>query len=428
MSALVVVGAQWGDEGKGKVIDYLSREAEVVVRHQGGNNAGHTVVVDDREFKLHLVPSGILYPDTLCIIANGVVIDPKVLLDEIAYLQSQNVDVSRLKISSKAHLVMPYHQRLDALNEEQRGAQKIGTTLRGIGPAYMDKAARVGVRLGDLFSPEEFRARLGAALEEKNRLLTRAYGAEPFEFEELYRTFLQYGQALKQYVADTSLIINQAIDRGAKVLFEGAQGTMLDIDHGTYPFVTSSHPVAGGASIGAGVGPTRINQVYGILKAYTSRAGDGPFPTELTDDLGSEIRERGHEYGTTTGRPRRIGWLDGVALRHAARVNGMTGIVVTALDVLDAISTLRIAVAYRLPDGSTTTDFPDRVEDLDAVEPQYVICPGWLTPTTGARRLQDLPSAARYYLDRIAEVMGVPLMMVTVGAERSHVISEGPMY
>lgn len=427
MSALVVVGAQWGDEGKGKVIDYLSREAEVVVRHQGGNNAGHTVVVDDREFKLHLVPSGILYPDTLCIIANGVVIDPKVLLDEIAYLQSQNVDVSRLKISSKAHLVMPYHQRLDALNEEQRGAQKIGTTLRGIGPAYMDKAARVGVRLGDLFSPEEFRARLGAALEEKNRLLTRAYGAEPFEFEELYRTFLQYGQALKQYVADTSLIINQAIDRGAKVLFEGAQGTLLDIDHGTYPFVTSSHPSAGGAAIGSGVGPTKLDRVIGVAKAYTSRVGDGPFPTELADATGDDIRERGHEYGTTTGRPRRVGWLDAVVLRYAVRINGLSGLALTRLDVLDGLKTLKIATAYEYQ-GRRLSEFPDTPSEFRDAKPVYETLEGWPESIGAVRRRDELPANARHYLTRIEEIVGVPVVLISVGRERSHTIPLEPLF
>ncbi|NMP20941.1 adenylosuccinate synthase [Sulfobacillus harzensis] len=421
MSAVVVVGAQWGDEGKGKVIDYLSEQADVVVRHQGGNNAGHTVVVNDQEYKLHLVPSGILYPNTLCVIANGVVIDPKVLLDELAYLNSRHVDTSRLRISSKAHLVMPYHARLDAVNEERRGEQKIGTTLRGIGPAYMDKAARVGIRVGDLLHPEEFRVRLEHVLEEKNHLLIKAYGAEPFSFDALYDTFLGYGEALKPFVADTAILINNAIDQGEKVLFEGAQGTMLDIDHGTYPFVTSSHPSAGGAAIGAGVGPTKIDRVYGVAKAYTTRVGDGPFPTELSDEVGHDIRERGHEYGTTTGRPRRVGWLDAVVLRHAVRVNGLAGLAVTRLDVLDGLPTLKIATAYDYH-GQRLAEFPDSAWVFRDATPIYETLPGWDQSIGQVRKLSDLPQNAQAYLKRIEEAVGVPVVLVSVGRERSHTI------
>lgn len=421
MSAIVVVGAQWGDEGKGKVIDFLSEQADVVVRHQGGNNAGHTVVVDDREFKLHLVPSGILYPETLCIIANGVVIDPKVLLEELAYLKERGVDVSRLRISSKAHVVMPYHSKMDALNEERRGDQKIGTTLRGIGPAYMDKAARVGIRVGDLLHPEEFRERLAQVLEEKNHVLSRAYAVEPFDFDEMYHTFLQYGEALRSYVADTSILVNEAIDRGERVMFEGAQGTMLDIDHGTYPFVTSSHPVAGGAPIGAGVGPTKIDRVYGVAKAYTTRVGDGPFPTELTDAVGDDIRERGHEYGTTTGRPRRVGWLDAVVLRYAVRVNGLTGIAVTRLDVLDGLKSLKIATAYDY-EGERLAEFPDTAWVFRDVTPVYETLPGWDESIGAVRRREDLPVNAQRYLERIEAAVGVPVVLVSVGRERSHTI------
>lgn len=421
MSALVVVGAQWGDEGKGKVIDFLSQQADVVVRHQGGNNAGHTVVVNDQEFKLHLVPSGILYPDTWCVIANGVVIDPKVLLDELAYLKDRGVDISRLRISSKAHVVMPYHARLDALNEERRGQQKIGTTLRGIGPAYMDKAARVGLRIGDLLHPEEFRDRLGEVLEEKNHVLTRAYGAEPFSFDQLYNTFLEYGSSLRPYVQDTSLFINQAIDRGDKVLFEGAQGTMLDIDHGTYPFVTSSHPSSGGAAIGAGVGPTKIDRVVGVAKAYATRVGDGPFPTELQDGLGDEIRERGHEYGTTTGRPRRVGWLDAVVLRYAVRINGLSGLALTRLDVLDGLDTLKIATAYRYQ-GKILKEFPDTAWKFRDVEPVYETLSGWDSSIGAIRRREELPHHAQEYIARIESIVGVPVVLVSVGRERSHTI------
>ncbi|AEW06940.1 Adenylosuccinate synthetase [Sulfobacillus acidophilus DSM 10332] len=421
MSAIVVVGAQWGDEGKGKVIDFLSEQADMVVRHQGGSNAGHTVVVHDQEYKLHLIPSGILYPDTVCVIANGVVVDPKTLLDEMAYLRQRGVDTDRLKISAQAHVVMPYHARLDALNELRRGDQKLGTTLRGIGPAYMDKAARIGIRVGDLLHPAEFRERLERVLEEKNRLLSKAYDADPFTFEELYDTFLEYGEALRPYVTNTSIIINQAIDRGDRVLFEGAQGTMLDIDHGTYPYVTSSHPVAGGATIGAGVGPTKIHRVYGVAKAYTTRVGDGPFPTELRDALGDQIRQRGHEFGTTTGRPRRVGWLDTVVLRYAARVNGLSGLAVTRLDVLDGLPELQIASAYQYR-GTLLDEFPESASVLAEATPVYETVPGWTEPIGQVRRLADLPAAARHYLDRLEALVGVPIVLVSVGRERSSTI------
>ncbi|MCY0864635.1 MAG: adenylosuccinate synthase [Sulfobacillus sp.] len=421
MSAIVVVGAQWGDEGKGKVIDFLSEQADMVVRHQGGSNAGHTVVVHDQEYKLHLIPSGILYPDTVCVIANGVVVDPKTLLDEMAYLRQRGVDTDRLKISAQAHVVMPYHARLDALNELRRGDQKLGTTLRGIGPAYMDKAARIGIRVGDLLHPAEFRERLERVLEEKNRLLSKAYDADPFTFEELYDTFLEYGEALRPYVTNTSIIINQAIDRGDRVLFEGAQGTMLDIDHGTYPYVTSSHPVAGGATIGAGVGPTKIHRVYGVAKAYTTRVGDGPFPTELRDALGDQIRQRGHEFGTTTGRPRRVGWLDTVVLRYAARVNGLSGLAVTRLDVLDGLPELQIASAYQYR-GTRLDEFPESASVLAEATPVYETVPGWTEPIGQVRRLADLPAAARHYLDRLEALVGVPIVLVSVGRERSSTI------
>ncbi|MDA8195063.1 MAG: adenylosuccinate synthase [Thermaerobacter sp.] len=421
MSAVVVVGAQWGDEGKGKVIDFLSEQADMVVRHQGGNNAGHTVVVDDKVFKLHLIPSGILYPDTVCVIANGVVVDPATLLDEIAYLRHEGVSTDRLLLSSQAHLVMPYHARLDAVNEDRLGAHKLGTTLRGIGPAYMDKAARVGLRVGDLLHPDYFAARLRSVLEEKNRLFARAYDVPGFEFDEMYERYLAYGEALRPFLANTSVEINRAIGAGDRVLFEGAQGTHLDIDHGTFPFVTSSHPVAGGACIGAGVGPTKITQVYGVVKAYTSRVGDGPFPTELTGPQGDHIRERGSEYGTTTGRPRRVGWLDSAVLRHSARVNGMTGIAVTRLDVLDDLDELRIATGYRYQ-GAVLEDFPEMLPVLEQVEPLYETLPGWRQSIGQARKLGDLPKAAQAYLARLEDLTGVPIVLVSVGRDRSNTI------
>ncbi len=427
MSAVVIVGAQFGDEGKGKVTDFLAAKADVVVRHQGGANAGHTVVVDGRTFKLHLIPSGILYPGKLSVIANGVVVDPEVLTGEVDYLKSQGVAVDGLRVSTQAHVVMPYHKRLDALQEGRLGERKLGTTLRGIGPAYMDKAGRTGIRVAELMEPDHLRARVRAQVEDKNRLLT-SMGEEPEDADAITDQYVALGDRIRPYMANTPAIINDALDKEMNVLFEGAQGTLLDIDHGTYPYVTSSHPVAGGACIGAGVGPTRINQVYGVLKAYTSRVGDGPFPTELADPLAHELRERGHEYGTTTGRPRRVGWLDGIALRQAARVNGMTGVVVTRLDVLDGLPTLQIAVRYRLPDGKVLTDFPERVETLAEVKAEYATMPGWDSSTQDVRRLEDLPAAARHYLDRIGEITGVPVVMVSVGAERTHTITAGPLY
>ncbi len=427
MSAVIVVGTQWGDEGKGKVIDFLAQQADMVVRHQGGNNAGHTVVANGNEFKLHLIPSGVLYPDTECIIANGVVIDPDVLLKEIEYLRARGVSTSQLRISSQAHVIMPYHIRLDALSEDRLGSQKLGTTRRGIGPAYMDKAARVGIRIGDLLDRERFKERLVRVLDEKNRMLARAYDTDGFEFDAVYGQYLAYGELIAPYVANTSVLINRAIDGAKKVLFEGAQGTMLDIDHGTYPFVTSSHPVAGGACIGAGVGPTKITQVYGVVKAYTSRVGDGPFPTERADAVGDRIREQGHEYGTTTGRPRRVGWLDTMVLRHAARVNGLTGLAVTRLDVLDTLSEIQIARAYRYR-GQEIRELPDSLEHLDEVEPVYETLPGWQTPIGQCRRLEDLPAPTRRYLDRVSELTQVPLTLVSVGRERTNTISWSPLF
>ena len=426
VSAVVLVGAQWGDEGKGRVTDFLAQKADMVVRHQGGANAGHTVVVGTQTYKLHLIPSGILYPGCVSVIAGGVVVDPWGLVEEMDYLEAAGLALDGLRVSTQAHLVMPYHKLLDALQEERLGSERLGTTLRGIGPAYMDKAARTGIRMGELLEPGRLQQRVADQIADKRRLLGSR--VDPLDAHALADELSAIAERVRPYLANTPRLINDALDLDQNVLFEGAQGTMLDNDHGTYPFVTSSHPIAGGACIGAGVGPTRINQVYGILKAYPSRVGDGPFPTELSGEQGDIIRERGHEYGTTTGRPRRVGWLDGVALRHAARVNGMTGVVVTALDVLDEMPSLRIATGYKMPDGTVTTDFPDRVEDLEGATPQLVTCPGWMVPTTEARQLQDLPSAARYYVDRIGEIVGVPVVMVSVGAERSRTITPGPLY
>jgi len=421
MPAVVVIGSQWGDEGKGKITDFLAEKADMVVRYQGGNNAGHTVVVENREFKLHLIPSGILYPGTTCVIGNGVVIDPEVLVKELTYLEQQGINTDNLKISLRAHLIMPYHIRLDDLEEERKGANKIGTTRRGIGPAYMDKAARVGIRLVDLLDEEEFAARLKRNLEEKNRLLNRVYESEGFDFDELFERYRGYLPKLQKYIIDTSVIIHDFLSRQKNVLFEGAQGTLLDMDHGTYPYVTSSHPVAGAACIGAGVGPTEINKTIGVVKAYTTRVGEGPFPTELLGTEGDIIRERGHEYGTTTGRPRRCGWLDAVILRYAARINGLNKIAITKLDVLDQMEKLKICVAYKR-EGQTITEFPASLKELAQCEPVYEEFDGWMSDTTGARNFDDLPPKARYYLNSLAKMIKVEPAMIAVGPKREQTI------
>ncbi|HHY94737.1 MAG TPA: adenylosuccinate synthase [Firmicutes bacterium] len=433
MPAVIVVGTQWGDEGKGKVTDYLAREADVVVRYQGGANAGHTVVVNGDEFRLHLIPSGILYPGKVCVVGNGVVVDPEVLVGEIEYLRGQGRDVSGLRISARAHLVMPYHRLLDALQEETRGHRRIGTTLRGVGPAYMDKAARVGLRVGDLLEPDEFRTRLEQNLREKNRILQQVYGAEPLSLQQILDPYLAWGESLRPFITETSVLVNQAIADGQKVLFEGAQGTLLDLDHGTYPFVTSSHPVAGGACIGAGVGPTRIDRVIGVVKAYTSRVGDGPFPTELTGEEGNFIREKGHEYGTTTGRPRRVGWVDAVMVRYAALLSGLDGMAVTRLDVLAGLPTVKIAVAYR--DGSRQMDdFPATLAVLQRCQPVYEELPGWPVTEQAAApggpqdSLRGLHPNARAYLERLSQVTGLPLVLVSIGRERTQTISLAPVF
>ena len=361
MSTVVLVGAQWGDEGKGKITDFLAEQADYVVRYQGGSNAGHTVVVGDDKFMLHLIPSGILYPDKVSVIGNGVALDPVILLEEMDGLSKRGIDLSNLRISSRAHIVMPYHKELDKLQED--GGRKLGTTKRGIGPLYTDKISRTGFRVIDLLDKKLFPEKLKAIVDEKNFILDRIYGHPAFVYEDLLDEFRYYAERLRPMVTDTSLLVNQAIDQGKKVLFEGAQGTLLDIDHGTYPYVTSSHPVSGGACVGAGVGPTRINRVVGVVKAYTTRVGDGPFPTELFDDTGDLIRERGDEYGTTTGRPRRCGWLDAVILRYAARINGLTDIAITKLDVLDGFESIKICVAYRYQ-GQILQEFPESLEEI----------------------------------------------------------------
>lgn len=417
MSSVVVVGSQWGDEGKGKITDFLSQNAEVVARYQGGNNAGHTIVFDGKKYKLHLIPSGIFFKDKICVIGNGMVIDPKALVTELAYLHEQGVSTDNLRISNRAHVILPYHLKLDELEEDRKGANKIGTTKKGIGPAYMDKAARIGIRIADLLDREEFERKLTQNLQEKNRVFEKLYDAEGFKLDDILDEYYQYGQQFAHYVCDTSVVLNDALDEGRRVLFEGAQGVMLDIDQGTYPFVTSSNPIAGGVTIGSGVGPSKINHVVGVCKAYTTRVGDGPFPTELDNEIGHQIREVGREYGTTTGRPRRVGWFDSVVVRHARRVSGLTDLSLNCIDVLTGIETLKICVAYKY-NGEVIEEFPASLKVLAKCEPVYEELPGWTEDITGARKLDDLPANARHYIERVSQLTGIPLSIFSVGPDR----------
>lgn len=418
MASAVVVGTQWGDEGKGKITDYLSEKAEVVARYQGGNNAGHTIVFGGKKYKLHLIPSGIFYKEKICIIGNGLVIDPKALVQELKYLHDQGIDTSNLRISNRAHVILPYHIKLDIVEEESKGDDKIGTTKKGIGPAYMDKVARVGIRIADLLDREEFEAKLERNLKEKNRLFEKFYEVEGFTKEEIFEEYFEYGQQVAKYVVDTSVVLNDALDEGKSVLFEGAQGVMLDIDQGTYPFVTSSNPIAGGVTIGSGVGPSKINRVVGVSKAYTTRVGDGPFPTELINEIGDLIREVGKEYGTTTGRPRRVGWFDSVVVRHARRVSGITDLSLNSIDVLTGIETLKICVAYKYR-GEVIEEFPASLKMLADCEPVFEEFPGWTEDISGVKSLDELPENARNYVERISQLTGIPLTIFSVGPDRN---------
>ena len=418
MSSVVVVGTQWGDEGKGKITDFLSENAEVIARYQGGDNAGHTIQFGGKTFKLHLIPSGIFSPDKISVIGNGVVVNPKSIVEELAYLHGEGVSTDNLRISSRAHVILPYHIVLDKLQEASKGDNKIGTTNKGIGPAYMDKSARVGIRIADLLDREIFEERLRTNLAEKNLFIERVYGAEPLRFEDIFEEYYQYGQEIKQYVTDTSVILNDALDQGKRVLFAGAQGVMLDIDQGTYPFVTSSNPVSGGVTIGSGVGPTRINRVVGVCKAYTSRVGDGPFPTELFDEIGHQIREVGREYGTTTGRPRRVGWFDSVVMRHSRRVSGITNLSLNSIDVLTGLETIKICTAYKTPDGQVIEYYPASLKLLKSCTPVYEELPGWTEDITSCRRLEDLPLNAQNYVRRISELVGAKIATLSVGPDR----------
>jgi len=423
MSNIVILGAQWGDEGKGKVIDIFSAKSDYVVRYQGGNNAGHTVVVGKDSFVLHLIPSGILHKGTICVIGNGVVIDPKALLEEIAMLEKRGVSVDgRLFVSEEAHVIFPYHRTLDELKEQKK--KKIGTTKRGIGPCYADKVARSGIRIIDLLEADTLREKLQSNLDEKNAVLTKIYGVENFSFDGLYGEYLEYGKKIKKYVCNTKRLLNDAISKRKRVLFEGAQGTLLDVDYGTYPFVTSSNSTAGGASTGTGVGPTKIDKVVGVVKAYTTRVGEGPFPTEFGPDLMERIRQKGKEFGATTGRPRRCGWFDAVVVGHSIMVNGIDEIVVTKLDVLDDLDSIKICTGYRY-NGKVYNDFPSSIKALTACEPIYEELPGWQSDTTKITSYEKLPRNAKNYLKRVQALLHTKIVLISVGSERSQTFSKG---
>lgn len=427
MSTVVVVGTQWGDEGKGKITDFLAESADVVARYQGGNNAGHTILIDGKKFKLSLIPSGVFYKEKTCVIGNGMVINPEALIQEINYIHENGFDTKNLVISDRAHVIMPYHMLLDALEEDRKGPNKIGTTRKGIGPCYMDKAARNGIRIADLMDAEEFELRLRPLMEEKNQVITQVYGAQPLNVEEILTKYLEYAEVLRGYVTDTSVVLNDAIDADSRVLFEGAQGVMLDIDQGTYPFVTSSNPSAGGVCIGSGVGPSKIKQVIGVAKAYTTRVGDGPFPTELNDATGDYIRETGHEYGTVTGRARRVGWFDSVVVRHARRVSGITGLSLNSLDVLSGLETVKICTGYKFR-GEIITHYPASLKMLAECEAVYEELPGWSEDITSAKTLDDLPANTRKYVERVSELTGIPISIFSVGRNREQTNQVLPIY
>ncbi len=420
MANIVIVGAQWGDEGKGKIVDLLTQYADMVVRFQGGNNAGHTVYLKKEKFVFHIIPSGILYDNKKCVIGNGVVIDPGTLIEEITGLQKRGYlkDDSQLMISEEAHLIFPYHRRIDVARER---VFKIGTTGRGIGPAYEDKAARSGIRMGDLVDENIFKKKLEANLVQKNMYLVQVLKEEGFEFGKIYEEFVQFRDQLGKYVGNTALAIHEEIQKGKHVLFEGAQGALLDLDHGTYPYVTASNTVAANACVGSGIGPTMIDSVMGIAKAYTTRVGEGPFPTELHDALGEKIRQKGEEFGATTGRPRRCGWFDAVVLNHSIRINGIQGITITKLDVLNDLDKIKVCVGYHLK-GKVIHHVPSNVETLNSAEPVYEELDGWKTEIKGARTLADLPLNAQRYLRRIEELIGTKIVMVSVGSERNETL------
>ena len=428
MANVIVIGAQWGDEGKGKITDLLSRSADVVVRYQGGVNAGHTIVVQGQTFKLHLIPSGILYPKTECIIGCGTVIDPQVLIKELEQLEQLNISTANLLISQTAHVTMPYHRMIDKASEEVRGNHKIGTTGRGIGPTYADKSERTGIRMLDLMDTDGLREQLKWTINYKNTILEKLYNLPPLNPQEVIEEYLGYAERLRPFVVDTSLKIYDAVLRRRNILFEGAQGTLLDLDHGTYPYVTSSNPVAGGACVGSGLGPTMIDRVIGVSKAYTTRVGEGPFPTELNGGIGDLLGDRGAEFGTTTGRKRRCGWFDAVIGRYAVRINGMDCMAITKLDVLDELEEINVCVAYDM-DGERCEHFPTNARQFARCRPIYKTVPGWQVPTTHCRTLQDLPQPALDYIKFLAELMQVPIAIVSLGASRDQtIIVEDPIH
>ncbi len=423
MPATVIVGAQWGDEGKGKIVDLLAEHSDVVCRYQGGPNAGHTIVRGGETFKLHHIPSGILYPGRICVVGAGCVIDPGQLVREIDGLEERGIPTGDLRISGNAHLIMPWHVAIDSASERRLGKLQIGTTRRGIGPAYADKAARIGIRVQDVLDPKILRQKFETALAEKNVMLERIHGVPALEVEDLADRMEEYAVRLRPYVADTSLLVDRALRDGKRVLLEGAQGTLLDLDHGTYPFVTSSNPTAGAAATGTGIGPTRIDRVLGVAKAYVTRVGEGPFPTEIEGPDQARMRNLGAEFGTTTGRERRCGWLDLVALRFAVRLNGLTSLAITKLDVLSAFAELPVCVRYRLPDGSETEDFPAHQSDFHHARPVYETLAGWDEPLDGVASLDGLPGAARRYVDFVAEALDVEVCMVGTGPDRERVLT-----
>jgi adenylosuccinate synthase len=427
MPAIAVIGGQWGDEGKGKVVDHLAEKAKVVVRFSGGNNAGHTVINQLGEFRMHLIPSGIFYPGVTCLIANGVVIDPAAFLEEVENLKKHSISVSNLFISDRAHVIMPYHILLDGLEEKSRGKGAIGTTLKGIGPAFVDKIARMGIRICDLLDKENFRKRLSVVLEHKNNILVKLYGAAPLALDEVYEKYCKYAEQLSPFVRETDVLLRDALKRGEKVLLEGAQGTMLDLDFGTYPYVTSAAVGATSLSMGLGIGSMKINGIIAVFKAYTTRVGGGSFPTELLDECGSLIRERAHEYGTTTGRPRRCGWFDGVAARFSSEINGLTSAAITRFDILDNFPTIKVCTAYKV--GRTTYHRPPANPALlEKCQPVYEELPGWQCPTSDIRSLKKLPPQAQAYVKKLEELIGCPISLVSVGPAREQTIMVKPIF
>jgi adenylosuccinate synthase len=429
MPVIAVIGAQWGDEGKGKIVDLVAGKADVVIRFSGGDNAGHTVVNRLGKFALHLIPSGIFSLGAISVIGNGVVINPESLFREIDMLNEKGVEVSpsRLCISNRAHLIMPYHLLFDGLEEKLRGGNAIGTTQKGIGPSFSDKTARNGIRVGDILDPAAFHEKLRSILDQKNLVLTRVFNEKPIELLKIYNDFVEYGKRLKPYICDTTAVLEKALKEKKVIMLEGAQGTMLDPDFGTYPYATSSSPTAGGACIGSGISPRYITNILGVFKAYCTRVGEGPFPTELKDEIGGQLQERGHEFGTTTGRARRCGWFDGVAAQFSHRINGFTGIAITKFDILDTLPAIKICTAYKLG-GKLTHNFPASISDLAKCEPVYETMQGWQTPTSDIRDFKDLPEAAKKYVKRLEELVCCPANLVCVGPSREQTIEKSPIF